>query len=115
VVETPRARDVPPRQRSPRPGEGPLLGPQPRPRHLAAGLDQKAVPLSTSKRTPATRRHGWHWLLVAPVVMPLLIPLYNRMTPALWGIPFFYWYQMACAVFSMITITFVFQITKGRR
>lgn len=24
----------------------------------------------------------------------LAVPLYNRPEPALWGIPFFYWYQM---------------------
>jgi len=72
----------------------------PRPRHLAAVPDQKANPFTISTRTPPTRRHGWHWLLVVPVIVPLLIPLYNRMTPTFWGIPFFYWYQIACALFS---------------
>jgi len=69
----------------------------------------------SAKRTPPTRRHGWHWLLAIPGIMPLLVPLYNRLTPAFWGIPFFYWYQIACAIVAMVTITAVFQLTKGRR
>ena len=49
------------------------------------------------------------------MIAPLLTPLYNRMTPAFWGIPFFYWYQIGCAVFNSLVITFVYQVTKGRR
>ena len=30
------------------------------------------------------------------MVMPLLVPLYNRIEPRLFGLPFFYWYQLAC-------------------
>jgi hypothetical protein len=112
VLETPRARDRVPGQRPSRAGEGPALGTQPR--HLATGPDPREA-LFAPKRTPPTRRHGWHWLLVIPIILPLLVPLYNRMTPAFWGIPFFYWYQIACALISMLIITFVFLVTKGRR
>jgi hypothetical protein len=112
VLETPGARDALPRQRPSRPGEGSVYGTPPR--HLAAGRDPREDIFAT-KRTPPTRRHGWHWLLVLPMIMPLLVPLYNRLTPALWGVPFFYWYQIGCAIFAMVTITFVYQITKGRR
>jgi len=34
-------------------------------------------------------------LLMLPFVGLLVVGLYNRLTPALWGIPFFYWYQLA--------------------
>ncbi|ADL19859.1 hypothetical protein ASAC_1454 [Acidilobus saccharovorans 345-15] len=34
-------------------------------------------------------------LLLAPLVMILPVPLYNRASPELLGIPFFYWYQLA--------------------
>jgi hypothetical protein len=57
---------------------------------------------------------GWHWLLVIPAVMPLLLPLYNRVDPKLAGIPFFYWYQMGCAVLATAVISFVYLMTKGR-
>jgi hypothetical protein len=33
-------------------------------------------------------------LIAIAIVMPLLVPMYARWDPALWGIPFFYWYQM---------------------
>lgn len=33
-------------------------------------------------------------LIVIGIVVPLLIPIYARLTPALFGLPFFYWYQM---------------------
>ena len=66
-------------------------------------------------RTPPTRRHGFHWLLVIPMCLPLLTFFYNKIEPKLWGIPFFYWYQMGCAIFNSLIITFVYQVTKGRR
>ncbi len=34
-------------------------------------------------------------LLAVPVVVPLWIPLYDRETPELAGIPFFFWFQFA--------------------
>jgi putative effector of murein hydrolase len=37
----------------------------------------------------------WHWLLAVPAVVPLAVPLYNRLEPALFGLPFFYWCQLA--------------------
>ncbi|MBY8861393.1 DUF3311 domain-containing protein [Nocardia sp. CA2R105] len=37
-------------------------------------------------------------LITAPVVLSLAVPLYQRSGPAVAGIPFFYWFQMAMAV-----------------
>jgi hypothetical protein len=34
-------------------------------------------------------------LLLAPVVALLWVPSYTRVTPRLFGFPFFYWYQLA--------------------
>jgi hypothetical protein len=110
VLETPRARDYVPRQR-PRSGEGSVIGPPPR--HLAVGPDPREIDYGY-KPTPPTRRPAFKWLLAIPMVLPLLTPLYNRMTPEFWGIPFFYWYQMGCAIFNCLMITFVYQVTKGK-
>jgi hypothetical protein len=63
------------------------------------------------KTRPAS---GWHWLLVVPTVMPLLLPVYNRVDPKFAGIPFFYWYQMGCAVLATLVISVVYLATKGR-
>ncbi len=35
------------------------------------------------------------WLLVLPFIGLLWIPFFNRTEPSLFGIPFFYWYQLA--------------------
>ena len=43
-------------------------------------------------------------LLALPVVAVLMVPLYARRGPELWGFPFFYWYQLLwvllCAAFT---------------
>ncbi|MGO4692271.1 DUF3311 domain-containing protein [Glaciibacter sp. 2TAF33] len=33
-------------------------------------------------------------LLVAGIVLPLIVPIYARHDPDLFGMPFFYWYQI---------------------
>jgi hypothetical protein len=33
-------------------------------------------------------------LIVIAIVFPLAVPMYARAEPALWGFPFFYWYQL---------------------
>ena len=44
-------------------------------------------------------RSPWNWLLLVPLLVTLLPPLYNRLRPELLGMPFFYWYQfLAIAV-----------------
>jgi hypothetical protein len=35
------------------------------------------------------------WLLLVPYVGLLWVPFYNFREPAVFGIPFFYWYQLA--------------------
>lgn len=60
------------------------------------------------------RRRYAAWLLVIPLVAPLLSPLTNSQHPQLWGIPFFYWYQMLCALLAIAVITAVF-LRSGSR
>jgi Protein of unknown function (DUF3311) len=35
----------------------------------------------------------WLFLLLVPYAALLWVPFYNSIDPAIWGIPFFYWYQ----------------------
>jgi hypothetical protein len=45
-------------------------------------------------------------LLVPAVVLPLLVPIYNRHDPELWGFPFYYWFQfLLIVVASVLTVT----------
>jgi hypothetical protein len=57
---------------------------------------------------------GWYLLLVVPIVLPLLTPLYNRLEPTLFGLPFFYWGQLAGVFVDIVVITIVYQATKRR-
>ena len=59
-------------------------------------------------------RPAWHWLLLIPVVLPLLTPLYNRLDPRLFGVPFFYWCQIGFVLVDIGVITLVYQLTKRR-
>ena len=58
---------------------------------------------------------AWHWLLWLPVVLPLMTPLYNRVEPRWWGIPFFYWFQLSFVGLDIAVVTLVYQATKRRR
>jgi len=40
------------------------------------------------------KRRAWYALLMLPFVGTLIPPIYNRIDPALFGLPFFYWYQL---------------------
>ncbi|HKS97886.1 MAG TPA: DUF3311 domain-containing protein, partial [Rugosimonospora sp.] len=60
-------------------------------------------------------RRSRNWLLVIPLIAPLLSPLTNTDNPRLWGIPFFYWYQLFCALLVITMITTVFLMSRERR
>jgi len=66
--------------------------------------------------TPHRRdRSPWHWLLVVPIAVPLLTPLYNRVEPRLWGFPFFYWCQLAFIALGVGTTVLVYTRTRRGR
>ncbi|MGI8625784.1 MAG: DUF3311 domain-containing protein [Geodermatophilaceae bacterium] len=60
-------------------------------------------------------RSAWNWLLVPAIVIPLLVPLYNRVEPTLFGWPFFYWGQLAFIALGVATTSVVYQKTKTRK
>ena len=43
-------------------------------------------------------------LLFAPCLLALWAPLYNSTQPALFGIPFFYWFQLLLVPISALAI-----------
>ena len=44
-------------------------------------------------------------LLAIPIAALVIVPIYARRSPELWGFPFFYWYQLVwvliCGLFTM--------------
>ena len=54
-------------------------------------------------------------MLLVPVLLPLVTPLYNRLEPRLFGFPFFYWSQLVLVLVAMAITTAVHLLTLGRR
>lgn len=57
-------------------------------------------------------RSPWNWLLLLPLVATLFPPLFNRTSPALAGIPFFYWYQLAAIAIGVASTFIVYKMTR---
>jgi hypothetical protein len=67
---------------------------------------------------PASRRSDhspWNYLLLIPIVLPLLTFLYNHETPELFGIPFFYWFQMLLAPLAVLATVSAFYLARRTR
>lgn len=54
------------------------------------------------------------WLLLVPVVLVLWPPLFNSVRPTLFGIPFFYWYQLAVIPIGVACTVLVYRLTTPR-
>jgi hypothetical protein len=61
---------------------------------------------------PRNDRSPWNWLLLVPIVVPLIPVLYNTTDPELFGIPRFYWLQLGFIVLGVTATTVVYQMTK---
>ena len=65
-----------------------------------------------------TPKRGWkrryvpRLLLIIPFLAMLWVPSYNRIEPALGGIPFFYWYQLGWVLIGAILVLVVYLIEK---
>ncbi|MGH3355635.1 MAG: DUF3311 domain-containing protein [Nocardioidaceae bacterium] len=65
-----------------------------------------------------TRNRGVWWrvglLLLVPIVMPLLVPLYARNEPSLFGFPFYYWYQFLWIILAATLTTVAFRVVSAQ-
>ena len=66
---------------------------------------------------PATPRRlrPVHLCLLLPYLVLLWVPLYDRIEPALFGIPFFYWFQMLWSFLVPLAILPVYLYRRRRR
>ncbi|MFT3928738.1 MAG: DUF3311 domain-containing protein [Spongiibacteraceae bacterium] len=69
--------------------------------------------MSSSNKKPLNKT--WYWLLVIPYLAILWLPSYNRIEPRVFGIPFFYWYQLLWVVLSTLIIAIVLYAVHMRK
>jgi hypothetical protein len=87
-----------------------------------ARLPGKGSPLATQTPPAApgaedvaprrSDRSPWNWLLLVPIVVPLLVPLYNAVDPILFGWPRFYWLQLVFVALGVATTSLVYRMTR---
>jgi hypothetical protein len=59
------------------------------------------------------RNKSWYWLFLLPFFGVFLPWIYNTGDPELFGIPFFYWYQMLWVPLTVILTIIVYRKTTG--
>jgi Protein of unknown function (DUF3311) len=66
--------------------------------------------MTSHEKPNGSGRPSWlRVLLVVPFVFTLWVPFYNHAEPALFGFPFFYWYQLAWVLIAALLIYIVFR------
>lgn len=60
------------------------------------------------------RKYGWYALLLLPFAATFFPGLYNRADPQLFGLPFFYWFQMAWVVVTSLVLAAIAYGTRAR-
>ena len=66
--------------------------------------------MDPSGRTPEHRPHHWtRLLLLIPFIAVLWVPFYNSVDPMLFGVPFFYWYQLLWILLGALLIIIVYR------
>ena len=65
----------------------------------------------------SARPLGWPQvlLLAVPCVAVLVVPFFNRIEPQLWGIPFFYWWQLLWVPLSGVFIALAYKMVIVKR
>jgi Protein of unknown function (DUF3311) len=62
------------------------------------------------------RQSGWSWwylLLLIQFIAILWVPFYNTASPAWYGIPFFYWYQMLWVIIGAVLTAIVYFVAEA--
>ncbi len=59
---------------------------------------------------PIYRAHWLRVLFVLPFIGMLWVSSYNRLTPELFGFPFFYWYQLLWVVVSAALAGIIYKV-----
>jgi hypothetical protein len=73
---------------------------------------QHMISASGTNAKTTSRKSKWVLLLTLPYLGLCFPQLYARATPALWGFPFFYWYQFAWVIGTSALLGIVYRKLK---
>ena len=59
------------------------------------------------------RSAWWNLLLLIPLIATLFPALYNKMEPELFGMPFFYWYQLVWTIGAGVVLVIYIALAHG--
>jgi hypothetical protein len=76
-------------------------------------LCSMTMPAPAANTQPKRRRSRWVLLLVLPYLALCFPHIYARSTPALWGFPFFYWYQFLWVIVTSVLLGIVYRKLKS--
>jgi hypothetical protein len=65
-----------------------------------------------TRAQPKLRGHRWVFLLILPYLALCFPQIYARSAPALWGFPFFYWYQFLWVIVTSALLGIVYRKLK---
>ena len=66
-----------------------------------------------SVNTKRSEWSGWYLLFLLEFALVLWPPFYNKVDPTLWGMPFFYWYQLLCVIIGAVITAIVYWRTRA--
>jgi hypothetical protein len=66
--------------------------------------------LRPDEHAPARPMAWARLLLILPFIAVLWVPFYNRAEPIVYGVPFFYWYQLLWIILSAVIIGIVYRL-----
>ena len=81
---------------------------------MSAGTTPPTGPSAPGVAPARSDRSPWNWLLLVAVVVPLLVPFYNRVQPTLFGWPFFYWVQLAFVPLGVLATFLAYHAARRR-
>ena len=77
-------------------------------------MAERPLPDTGASGRTSRDRSPVNWLLLVPLLLVVWPPLYNKVDPKLFGIPFFYWFQLLVIGISVVCTVLVYRATANR-
>jgi len=77
-------------------------------------MAERPVPDARASGRVSKDRSPVNWLLLVPMLLVIWPPLFNKVDPKLFGIPFFYWFQLAVIPIGVACTAVVYLATARR-